>query len=69
MAMKSKNLNEVRESVPVTVITNAAMVRVNLNVPPETRDRWKIESIKRGVTLAELITEAVEAHIKHNSNE
>lgn len=63
MALTAKKIDKVRESVPVKVITNDAMVRVNLNVPPETRDRWKIESIKRGVTLAELITEAVEAHI------
>lgn len=63
MALTAKKLNTVRESVPVKVITNDAMVRVNLNVPPETRDRWKIESIKRGLTLSELITEAVEARI------
>lgn len=63
MALTAKKLNTVRESVPVKVITNDALVRVNLNVTQETRDRWKIESIKRGKTLAELISEAVEAHI------
>lgn len=63
MALTSKPLTAVRPSIPVKEVTKGDQVRVNLNVSQDTRNRWKIASIERGVTMAELIAEAVESHI------
>ena len=63
MALKSKKLEDVRLSVPVSEVQKEAVVRVNLNVPESVREKWKVAAIERKVTLAELVTEAVETHL------
>jgi len=63
MGLKSKPLDDVRPSLPVSVVQQEVLKRVNLNVPETQRDRWKVEAIKRKVSLADMIIEAVEAHI------
>jgi len=59
MALKSKSLDQVRPDVPVAAAAQDELVRVNLNVPKATRLAWKTIALKRGVTLAELINEAM----------
>ena len=67
MALTVKPLNKVRESVPVKEVakpSQAELVRVNLEVENETRQHWRMEAIKRGLSLKELIQQAMESHIK-----
>jgi hypothetical protein len=33
MALKSKKLDEVRSSIPIDIVTQEQIVRINLNVP------------------------------------
>ena len=63
MALKSKKLEDVRLSVPVSEVQKEVVVRVNLNVPESLREKWKVAAIARKVTLAELVIEAVELHL------
>ena len=67
MALTVKPLNKVRESVPVKEVakpSQAELVRVNLEVEKETRQLWRMEAIKRGLSLKELIQQAMESHLK-----
>ena len=67
MALTVKPLNKVRESVPVKEVaqpSQAKLVRVNLEVEKETRQHWRMEAIKRGLSLKELIQQAMESHLK-----
>ena len=67
MALTVKPLNKVRESVPVKEVakpSQAELVRVNLEVEKEIRQHWRMEAIKRGLSLKELIQQAMESHIK-----
>lgn len=66
MALTVKPLNKVRESVPVKEVTKpsqAELVRVNIEVEKETRQHWRMEAIKRGISLKELIYQSVEFYI------
>jgi hypothetical protein len=65
MALKSKNPNQVRPTVPVEMAAKGEQVRVNLNVHRTVRERWKIEAIKRGMNLSDFIVAAVEQYAKH----
>lgn len=38
--------------------------RVNLNVQVDTKKAWKLHALKQGLSLSELITVAVQAHIE-----
>lgn len=67
MALTVKPLNKVRESVPVKEVvlsSQTELVRVNLEVEKETRQHWRMEAIKRGLSLKELIQQAMESHLK-----
>lgn len=67
MALTVKPLNKVRESVPVKEVakpSQAELVRVNLEVEKETRQHWRMEAIKRGLSLKELIQRAMESYLK-----
>lgn len=63
MALKTKSLDKVRDSVPVEIVSREELVRVNLNVPVSQRQRWKMEAVSRGVPLSDLIVQAVEVHL------
>lgn len=67
MALTVKPLNKVRDSVPVKEVAKPSqeeLVRVNLEVEKETRQHWRMEAIKRGLSLKELIQQAMESHLK-----
>jgi hypothetical protein len=53
-----------RADVPVTAAAQDELVRVNLNVPKATRIAWKTAALQQGVTLAELINEAMSKYSK-----
>lgn len=59
MALKSKPLDQVRPTVPVAAAAQEEMVRVNLNVPKSTRTAWKAAALRQGMTLGELVNEAM----------
>jgi len=62
MALKSKPLEQVRQNLPVQIVTQEGLVRINLNVPKSIRSRWKIEAAKRDVTLTDLILDAMKKY-------
>ena len=67
MALTVKPLNKVRDSVPVKEVAKPSqeeLVRVNLEVEKEIRQHWRMEAIKRGLSLKELIQQAMESHLK-----
>jgi hypothetical protein len=68
MALKSKPPEEVRADVPVEKVTSDLdgndVVRVNLPVSKATRMAWRAEALRRDISLAELIRQAM----KHYAN-
>lgn len=66
MALTVKPLDRVRDNIPVKEVAKPSqedLVRVNLEVEKETRQRWRMEAIKRGISLKELVYQAVEEHL------
>jgi hypothetical protein len=64
MALKSKNLGAVRSDLPTQeAIPQEELVRVNLEVPKSVRQAWKTVAVGRGITLTDLIKEAMHAHL------
>ena len=66
MALKSKPLEAVRPDVPVHQVTQQDMVRVNFLVPSSTRKAWKQAALDEGITVTELVTRAMRAHMQKN---
>lgn len=67
MALTVKPLEKVRKNVPVREVVNPsqeALVRVNIEVEKETRQRWRTEAVQRGISLRELIQNAMERYVK-----
>lgn len=63
MALKSKKLDDVRQSLPVSEVQKEILVRVNLNVPESQRTRWKVAAIERKIALSDLIIQSVESQL------
>jgi len=63
MALTAKRMDRVRQDIPLAAITKGDIVRVGLNVTEQTRARWKMAALARGITLAELIETSVDAVI------
>jgi hypothetical protein len=64
MALKSKPLDKVRDSVPLAdVAAVEPLARINFNVAASTRNRWKAEASSRGISLAQFIIEAIEQRV------
>lgn len=59
MALKSKSLDLVRESVPVSTVTSEDVVRINLNISKSARNRWKTAAAQRETTITNLIIAAM----------
>jgi len=67
MALTVKPLEKVRKNVPVREVAKSsqeALVRVNIEVEKETRQRWRTEAVQRGISLRELIQNAMERYVK-----
>ena len=64
MALKSKNLDEVREDLPVDEVTREDVARINLNVPLSIKRKWKIASATTGKSLTDMICEAMDKYLK-----
>lgn len=65
MGLKSKPLAAVRH-LPIDDVAQIAeqLVRINLNVPKNTRSAWKIAALRKDITLTQLIIEAMTSHLK-----
>lgn len=59
MALISKPMSAVRDSVPLAMVTAEDVVRLNLNVKKSTRSRWKQAAAERETTITDLILEAM----------
>ena len=59
MALKSKDLSEVRQDVPTASAAKGELVRVNLLVPSDTRTAWKMKALSEGVTMQQMIIDAM----------
>ena len=59
MGLKSKSLDAVRADVPVEEVTKSEVVRVNLNVPKNIRDNWKILAVQRDTDVTTMILDAM----------
>lgn len=59
MSLKSKPMDQVRPLPAVTVLTQEATVRINLNVTKAVRNQWKMAALQQNVTLTELIMNAM----------
>lgn len=67
MALTVKPLEKVRKNVPVREVAKSSqeeLVRVNFEVEKETRQRWRTEAVQRGISLRELIQNAMERYLK-----
>lgn len=67
MALTVKPLEKVRKNVPVREVVNPSqetLVRVNIEVEKEMRQRWRAEAVQRGISLRELIQNAMERYVK-----
>ena len=67
MALTVKPLEKVRKNVPVREVakpSQEALVRINIEVEKETRQRWRTEAVQRGISLRELIQNAMERYVK-----
>ncbi len=67
MALTVKPLEKVRKNVPVREVAKSSqeeLVRVNIEVEKETRQRWRTEAVQRGISLRELIQNAMERYVK-----
>ncbi len=71
MALKSKPLAAVRPDVPVHQVTHPHqdMVRINFLVPAATRKAWKQAALDKGVTLTELISQAMRSYLDDASHQ
>ena len=59
IGIKTKKLEDVRPNVPTASVERGEMVRVNLLVPPATRTAWKKKALEHGVTMQQLIIDAM----------
>ena len=62
MALKSKDLSEVRQDVPTASAAKGELVRINFLVPSEVRIAWKKMALDKGVTLQQLIIDKMNQH-------
>ena len=63
MGLKSKQLDQLRESIPVDEVTKEDVVRINLNVPESLRQRWKIAAVHEKRPMTDIIVDAMSLYL------
>lgn len=66
LTIKTKKTTDVRATVPVGEVTNEPKepsVRLNLNIAPTLRDTWKMEGVKRRMTMTDMIEAAMSDYL------
>lgn len=66
LTIKAKKLEDVRPDVPVHEVTKVDPVRINLNIQPGMRDAWKMAGIKLGMTMTDMIEQAMTEFLDKN---
>ena len=64
MGLKSKPLSAVRADVPVADVIKGDVVRVNINVPENTRMEWKIAAAQRKTDVTAMIIESMSIYLR-----
>ncbi len=64
MGLKSKPLSAVRADVPVADVIKGDVVRVNINVPENTRMEWKIAAAQRKTDVTAMILESMSIYLR-----
>ncbi len=59
VGIKTKKLEDVRPGVPTAAVERGEMVRVNLLVSPAVRTDWKKKALDEGLTMQQLIIDAM----------
>jgi hypothetical protein len=63
MGLKSKPLDQLRESIPVDEVTREDIVRININVPESLRQRWKIAAVQEKRPMTDIIIDAMSLYL------
>jgi hypothetical protein len=63
ITIKTKKMADVRPDVPVHEVMKETPVRLNLNIAPSLRDAWKMEGVKRHMTMTDMIEAAMADYI------
>lgn len=62
MALKSKPLDKVRDTVPLDEVTKGDLVRFNFFIDRVTLKALKTEALERDVSVADLVRDAIKAY-------
>jgi hypothetical protein len=63
MALKSKPLEAVRQTVPVHEVSKEELVRVNFQVPASMRKRWKLAAAQADRPLTDMLIESMNKYL------
>ena len=63
MGLKSKQLDQLRESIRVDDVTKEDVVRINLNIPESLRQRWKIAAVHEKRPMTDIIVDAMSLYL------
>ncbi len=63
MGLKSKPLDQLRESIPVDEVTKEDIVRININVSESTRQRWKMAALNEKRPMTDIIIQAMGSYL------
>lgn len=61
MALKSKPLDKVRDTLPLDEVTKGDLVRFNFFIDRVTLKALKTEALEREVSVADLVRDAIKA--------
>ncbi len=63
MALTAKKPETVRKDIPVELIEDGKTKRLTFDLPANVHQHWKMESVKRGMTLKDIITVSVSEYL------
>ena len=63
MGLKSKPLDQLRESIPIDEVTREDVVRININVPESLRLRCKIAAVHEKRPMTDIIIDAMSLYL------
>lgn len=63
MGLKSKPLDQVRQSILIDEVTREDVVRININVSESTRQRWKMAALNEKRPMTDIIIQAMGSYL------
>ena len=64
--LKSKPLDQVRDTVPVQEVAKGDTVRLNMNIDKNTRAEWKRAAIDLDTDVTAMIHKAMQAYLSEH---